>query len=76
MTRRDRPKRDALRFIEAQVPLIRGEPAHSWQFLMVHGCSTCGEHAGFECLTCKRVVDYEHDTPLYEAIALLLEPDQ
>ncbi len=73
---RQRPKRDALRFIESQVPLIKGELVHDWHRLLLQGCGVCEVHDGFECLHCRRVVDYEIDTPLYDAIETLLEPDQ
>lgn len=53
--------------VESKVPLLKNEGRHRWGSCEVF-CPTCGSHDGFTCSTCRRVVDEERDTPLYEAI--------
>lgn len=54
--------------IQRKVPLLRDEPEHDWKPVTLTGCETCGGHKGFKCNNCQRCVDWELDTPLYEAI--------
>jgi len=63
-----------IQLIESRVPLIPGESGHLWDPAKLW-CSTCVGHEGFACAYCHKVVDYEHDTPVYEAIKSLLEAE-
>lgn len=64
-----------IQLIESRIPLIPGESGHSWDPRKLW-CGVCVEHEGFVCAHCNRVVDYEHDTPLFEAIKSLLEAEE
>jgi hypothetical protein len=46
-------------------PCFGGE--HVWRTARLFGCVVCGEHDGFACDICDRVVD-SHETELYAAI--------
>lgn len=59
------------KLVRKLVPLIPKETEHQWMHAKMYGCETCGWHDGFQCRTCGRCVDWELDTPLYEAIAAL-----
>ena len=56
------------RLIERAIPLAPDELEHSWKSVVLQGCQACGEHEGFECLTCLRCVDGEVDWHLYTLI--------
>ena len=57
--------------IDTKVAPCRDGGGHVWQATELYGCTTCCHHEGFACEFCHRVVDYELDTPLFEAIASL-----
>lgn len=61
--------------IDSKVAPCIGQNPHVWQRIMLAGCSACEAHVGFECVLCRRCVDWELDTPLYEAI-LSLFPEE
>lgn len=53
--------------IESKIPTILNERQHVWRACKLF-CDSCGNHKGFACSICSRVVDDHMDRELYKAI--------